>query len=391
ASNGALYVIDNVLVPPGIIAGNQTGNQTDGNQTDGNQTGGNQTGGNQTGGNQTIVNQIIVNQNITQTIQSQTNLNIFVNAVQIANLNQTLSESGPYTVFVPSNEAFNRLPAATQNELMNNTTLLRQILSYHVVSGNLTLEQLINTNNVTNIQGNVLQINTVGNNLTIQNVNITQIIIVNNGVICIIDGVLVPPGTVIGGNQTDGNQTGGTPPVANQTRGNDTGTWHFFSIPFQANNTSANNLLAGVNYTSLLSYNASTGRFVNATTIEPLRGYWINVPNGTQFNASQQFGSVEKRLVTVPPSLRIYPGWNALGSPVNQTVPAEAAFIAIDNWYAKVVGPWVPGNNTTGYYQNVGYNGMNGTIASNQLGTDTFEVRPYEGYWVFIRQNNLYA
>lgn len=246
-------------------------------------------------------------------------------------------------------------------------------------------------NNVTNIQGNVLQINNIGNNLTIQNVNITQIIVVNNGVICIIDGVLVPPGGIPpAGNQT-GNQTGGTPPITNQTRGNDTGVWHFFSIPFQANNTSARNLLAGVNYTALLSYNASTRTFQNATTIEPLRGYWINVPNGTQFNASQQFASVEKRQITAPPSLRIYPGWNALGSPVNQTVPAEAAFIAIDGWYAKVVGPWVPGNNTTGYYQGTGYNGLNGTIAQNQLGTDTFQVRPFEGYWVYIRQNNFFA
>ncbi len=89
--------------------------------------------------------------------------------------------------------------------------------------------------------------------------------------------------------------------------------------------------------------------------------------------------------------MQVYPGWNALGSPVNETVPAEAAFIALNNSYAKIVGPWVPGNNTTGYYQYVGYNGLNGTIGENQLGADEFEVEPYEGYWVFIRQENLYA
>jgi uncharacterized surface protein with fasciclin (FAS1) repeats len=355
--------------------------------------------------------------NIIPAAQNQTNLTVFVNAVQTANLTQTLNETGPYTVCIPSNEAFNKLPAGTRNELMNNTTLLREVLSYHVISGRYTREQLVSRNNVTNIQGNVLQINTIGNNITIQNVNVTQIIIVNNGVICIIDEVLIPPGSGIpsdgnqtdgnqtdgnqtDGNQTDGNQTNGNQTdgnqTGNQTAGNETGDWYFFSIPFEANNTSVDHLLSDVNYTSLIYYNASTKLFEDVSNIEPLKGYWINVPNGTEFNASEQFSSVEKKQqITAPPSLQVYPGWNALGSPVNETVSAEAAFITLNNSYnnsyAKIVGPWVPGNNTTGYYQYVGYNGLNGTIGENQLGADEFEVRPYEGYWVFIRQEYLYA
>ncbi|WP_410510269.1 fasciclin domain-containing protein [Methanosarcina hadiensis] len=345
--------------------------------------------------------------NIVTAAQNQTNLNTFVNAVQTANLTQALNETGPYTVCIPSNEAFNKLPADTLNQLMNNTALLRQVLSYHVVSGSYTYEQLIRTNNVTNIQGNVLQVNTIGNNITIQNVNVTQIIVVNNGVICIIDEVLIPPGSEIpsgnqidgnqtDGNQTNGNQTNGNQTNGNQTAGNLTGDWYFFSIPFEANNTSVDYLLADVNYTSLMYYNASTKLFENVTDIEPLKAYWINVPNGTEFNASEQFSSVEKKLVTAPPSLQVYPGWNALGSPVNGTVSAEAAFITLNNSssnnsFAKIVGPWVPGNNTTGYYRYVGYNGLNGTIGENQLAADEFEVEPYEGYWVFIRQEYLYG
>jgi uncharacterized surface protein with fasciclin (FAS1) repeats len=350
--------------------------------------------------------------NIIPAAQNQTKLTVFTNAVQAANLTQTLNGTGPYTVCIPTNEAFNKLPEETRNQLMNNTTLLNQVLSYHVVSGRYTYEQLIRMNNVTNIQGNVLQINTIGNNITIQNVNVTQIIVVNNGVICIIDEVLIPPGSEIptdnqtdgdqtngnqtdgnqtDGNQTDGNQTDGNQTDGNQTDGNLTGDWYFFSIPFEANNTSVDYLLSDVNYTSLIYYNASIKIFEDVSDIEPLKGYWINVPNGTEFNAAEQFASVEKKQITAPPSLQVYPGWNALGSPVNETVPAEAAFIALNNSYAKIVGPWVPGNNTTGYYQYVGYNGLNGTIGENQLGADEFEVEPYEGYWVFIRQENLYA
>ncbi|MFY9340268.1 MAG: fasciclin domain-containing protein [Methanosarcina flavescens] len=362
---------------------------------EGMELGENQTGGNQTGDNQTT------NQTVVQVAQNQTNLTTFVNVVQTANMTQTLNTEN-YTVFAPSNEAFNKLPAAARNELMDNTSLQREVLSYHTVSGKLTSEQLTSMNNVTNIGGNVLQINVVQNNIMIQNVNITQIINADNGVICVIDNVLIPPDSGIGDNQTGDNQTGGIPDV-NQNGGNQTGIWHFFSIPFEANNTSVDHLLSGVNYNSLTYYNASSKRFENVSRIEPLKAYWINVPNGTQFNASQQFASVEKKLVTVPPSLRVYPGWNALGSPINVTVPAEVAFITLDSLndssnnnsnissFVKVVGPWVPRNNTTGYYQYVGYNGFNGTITENQLGTDEFEVRPFEGYWVFVDQQDLYA
>ncbi|WP_231585493.1 fasciclin domain-containing protein [Methanosarcina sp. WWM596] len=344
---------------------------------------------------------------IIEAAQNQTRLATFVNATETANLTETLNGTEPYTVFIPSNEAFNELPVETRNKLMNNTTLLRNVLSYHVLSGKYVRKQLASMNTVNNIQGDALQIKMVGENITIQNAIVTQIIVVNNGVICIIDKVLIPPdsGLLSDGNQTDGNQTDGNQTDGNQTDGNQTdgnqtdgnqtedqaGNWYFFSIPFKANNTSVDYLLSDVNYTSLIYYNASTRLFEDVSNIEPLKGYWINVPNGTEFNASEQFASVEKKQVTVPPSLQTYPGWNALGSPVNETISAEIAFTTIDSSYTKIVGPWVSGNNTTGHYQYVGYNGFNGTLGENQLGTEEFEVKPYEGYWVFVKEENLYA
>jgi len=333
------------------------------------------------------VSEMMARETIIEAAQNQTRLTTFVNATETANLTETLSGTGPYTVFIPSNEAFNELPEETRNQLMNNTALLRDVLSYHVLSGKYTREQLASMNTVDNIQGNALQINMVGDNLTIQNATITQIIIVNNGVICVIDKVLIPPDSWLPseGDQTDGNQTDG-----NQTE-NLAGDWHFFSIPFEANNTSVDYLLSDVNYSSLIYYNASTKLFEDVSNIEPLKGYWINVPNGTEFNAEEQFASVEKKLVTVPPSLQTYPGWNALGSSVNETVSAQTAFASINNSYTKVVGPWVPDNNTTGYYQYVGYNDLNGTLGENQLGADEFEVEPYKGYWVFVKEESLYA
>ncbi|AKB36394.1 hypothetical protein MSSAC_1804 [Methanosarcina siciliae C2J] len=368
------------------------------------------------------VSEMMARETIIQAAQNQTGLTTFVNATKAANLTQALNETGPFTVFVPSNEAFDQLPAQTRDQLMNNTTLLRKVLSYHVARGKYTREQLASMNAVDNIQGDTLDIKMVGDNITIQNATVTQLIIVNNGVICIIDKVLIPPeigipsdgnqtdgnqtdgnqtdgnqtdGNQTDGNQTDGNQTDGNQTDGNQTDGNQTedlgGDWYFFSIPFEANNTSVDYLLSDVNYSSLIYYNASTKLFEDVSNIEPLKGYWINIPNGTEFNAEEQFASVEKKLVTVPPSLQAYPGWNALGSPVNETVSAQTAFASINDTYAKVVGPWVPGNNTTGYHQYVGYNSLNKTLEEDQLGADEFEVEPYRGYWVFVKEESLYA
>ncbi|MGB9929332.1 MAG: fasciclin domain-containing protein, partial [Methanosarcina sp.] len=216
ATNGVIHSINAVLIPP---AGNQTGNQTDGNQTDGNQTDGNQTGGNQTDGNQTGAPQLT----IIGAAQNETNLSTFVSAVEAANLTEALNGTGPFTVFAPDNEAFGKLSPEVLGQLANNTTLLRQVLLYHVVNGNLTQQQLAGMDNVTNVLGNVLPINTSGNNITVGNATITQAIAASNGALYVIDNVLVPPGIIAGnqtGNQTDGNQTGGNQTDGNQTEQN---------------------------------------------------------------------------------------------------------------------------------------------------------------------------
>jgi uncharacterized surface protein with fasciclin (FAS1) repeats len=308
------------------------------------------------------------------------NFTTLLDALDAANLTDTLEGEGPFTVFAPTDDAFDALPSGTLDALLNNTTALREILLYHVTDERLTSEDVADLTNITTLQGEDIPVNVTDEGIFVGDAQITVADInASNGVIHAIDAVLIPPAPE--DNQTAGNQTGG----------NVSENWYFFSIPFEANDTSVNNLLAGVNYNSLIYYNPSTKVFENVSNIEPLKGYWISVPGGTQFNAARQFASVEKKKLTAPPSLQIYPGWNALGSPVNQTVPAEAAFRTIDDMYSKIVGSWVSGTNTTGYYQSVGYNGINGTIGRNQLGTDEFEVRPYEGYWVFIEQNNTYA
>ena len=74
--------------------------------------------------------------NIVQTLADE-NYTTLVKLINVAGLEKILAEGGPFTVFAPTNKAFNALPAATVQALMNNTTELRKVLVYHVAGGEL--------------------------------------------------------------------------------------------------------------------------------------------------------------------------------------------------------------------------------------------------------------
>jgi uncharacterized surface protein with fasciclin (FAS1) repeats len=119
-----------------------------------------------------------------------------VTAVKAAGLAETLSGKGPFTVFAPTNEAFAALPKGTVENLLKpeNRDLLRKVLTYHVVSGDLMAKDL-RSGQVATVEGSDVAV-TVGN----QKVSINQSNVVTadidakNGVIHVIDRVLLPPG-----------------------------------------------------------------------------------------------------------------------------------------------------------------------------------------------------
>jgi len=297
------------------------------------------------------------------------NFTTLLAALDAANLNDTLKGEGPFTVFAPTDNAFAALPNETIETLLNNTEELKNVLLYHVASGKLMAVDVVNMTNTTTLQGSTIPINVTDEGVFIGD---AQIIVTDieasNGVIHVIDAVLIPPEE-------------------------EPAKWYFFSIPFQAEDNSVENLLAGVQYNALVYYNSSSGIFENVSTLEPLKGYWINVPGGVEFNASKQFASAKEATsaASVPPSLKLYPGWNAVGSPAKLNLSADAAFISIADSYSKVKGPWRPDEKGSGNYTFVGYNGLTGTLSGNQVGTDAFAVRPYEGYWVYMKEEGMLA
>lgn len=130
-----------------------------------------------------------------------------VAAVKAAGLAETLSGAGPFTLFAPTNAGFEKLPAGTVEGLLKPAAKadLTKVLTYHVVPGNMTAQQLsaaIKTGNgkaeLTTVQGGKLTASEAGGTITLTDAKggksvVTQADVTqSNGVIYVIDTVLMP-------------------------------------------------------------------------------------------------------------------------------------------------------------------------------------------------------
>ena len=117
-----------------------------------------------------------------------------VAAVEAAGLVDTLKGDGPFTVFAPTDEAFAALPAGTVEDLLKpeNIDQLTAILTYHVVPGKVMSTDLTNNMMAPTVQGGDLTIMTEGG-VTVNGANVTTADIeTSNGVIHVIDAVIIP-------------------------------------------------------------------------------------------------------------------------------------------------------------------------------------------------------
>ncbi|MBK9124660.1 MAG: fasciclin domain-containing protein [Chloroflexi bacterium] len=119
-----------------------------------------------------------------------------VAAVQAAGLVDALNGEGPLTVFAPTDDAFAALPAGTVEALLNDIPTLTDILLYHVVAGQALAADVVTLDSVTTLQGSDITIEVTDAGVVLNgsvNVIITDII-ASNGVIHVIDAVLLPQG-----------------------------------------------------------------------------------------------------------------------------------------------------------------------------------------------------
>ena len=129
--------------------------------------------------------------------QGNDDLSTLVKAVTTAELAETLQGEGPFTVFAPTNEAFEKLPSGTVEALLQPEAKeqLQQILLYHVVSGEVMASDVTNLEEAETVQGGAIRISSEGGKVTLNDTAVvTQADVkADNGVVHIIDGVLLPP------------------------------------------------------------------------------------------------------------------------------------------------------------------------------------------------------
>jgi uncharacterized surface protein with fasciclin (FAS1) repeats len=171
ASNGVIHVINRVLVPPSLVAPPAP------------------------------------TESIVQIAAGNPDFSTLVSLLTQAGLVDALSGAGPFTVFAPTNEAFQKLATAapaTYQAVLADPKLLAKVLTYHVVSGSIDAAQATAAaqqgSSVTSLEGEPIALSLVGGKLTLDGSStvVTPNIMATNGIIHVIDTVLVPPSIAAG-------------------------------------------------------------------------------------------------------------------------------------------------------------------------------------------------
>lgn len=131
-------------------------------------------------------------ENIVKIAKDAGQFNTLLTAATAAGLAETLSNDGPFTVFAPTDDAFSALPEGTVEALLKDTEKLKAILLYHVVAGKYKAKDVINKDEIKTVQGQSIHID-ASDGVKVDDAHVIQADIeAENGVIHIIDKVILP-------------------------------------------------------------------------------------------------------------------------------------------------------------------------------------------------------
>ncbi|MBD3236853.1 MAG: fasciclin domain-containing protein [Candidatus Eisenbacteria bacterium] len=131
--------------------------------------------------------------NIVETAVAAGSFETLVTAVKAAELADVLSSPGPFTVFAPTDEAFAALPEGTLAALLEDQDALTKVLTYHVVPGALMATHVVKSEKLASVQGEKIDV-MAGDHVMIDQAKVVQADIkASNGVIHVIDSVILPP------------------------------------------------------------------------------------------------------------------------------------------------------------------------------------------------------
>lgn len=118
-----------------------------------------------------------------------------VAALKAAEYVDVLSNAGPFTVFAPTNDAFNKLPAGTVEDLLKpeKKSDLRNVLEYHVTTSSLKEEYFKDGMTIGMVNGSKLTVSVKDGKIKVNDANVLAVVPASNGMVYVIDGVLIPP------------------------------------------------------------------------------------------------------------------------------------------------------------------------------------------------------
>src|SRR5205085_4873371 len=132
--------------------------------------------------------------NIVQTAVAAGQFKTLVALVKQAGLAGALSGKGPLTVFAPTDAAFAKVPKATLTALGKDKAKLKAVLLYHVVSGKVTAAQVVKLTSAKTLNGKAVHIRVAGPNVFVNGAKVTTPdVMASNGVIHVVNRVLIPP------------------------------------------------------------------------------------------------------------------------------------------------------------------------------------------------------
>jgi uncharacterized surface protein with fasciclin (FAS1) repeats len=131
--------------------------------------------------------------NIVQTAAGAGQFKTLLKLAKQAGLVGALEGKGPLTVFAPTDAAFAKVPKATLAALAHNRKELRAVLLYHVLKGRITAAKLVKLHSVKTLNGQSLRVRVKNGVVTVGGVRVIKTnIAASNGIIHVIDGVLIP-------------------------------------------------------------------------------------------------------------------------------------------------------------------------------------------------------
>lgn len=138
---------------------------------------------------------------IVDTAVAAGSFNTLAKALQAAGLVDTLKGAGPFTVFAPTDEAFAKLPKGTVEALLADVPTLKKVLLYHVVPGkSLPAAEVVKLNgkSVKTAEGRAVMVKVMGSNVMVDKAHVVKTdVMAKNGVIHVIDSVIIPKGLKI--------------------------------------------------------------------------------------------------------------------------------------------------------------------------------------------------